>query len=204
MSSSKPSSPKPSSYKPDKNNLRDTARAARAAVPNHQRAAMAEHCALEGVKIARKALARSIGLYMPINDEVDCRLLLQTLHYHEFHIALPCVIGPKRPLLFRAFSPRDVLVPGAYDIPEPSQRQPEVIPDLLFMPLLAFDRAGYRLGYGAGFYDRTLLALETIKPPLAIGIAYSVQEVEDCLPEPHDRRLDLIITETETISCTGF
>ena len=178
--------------------------AARKAITPEQRAAMAEHCALEGVKIARKALARTIALYMPITTEVDCRLLLQALHYHEFKIALPCVVAPQRPLIFRSCTPRDALVAGAYDIPEPSQRQPEVIPDLIFMPVVAFDRMGYRIGYGAGFYDRTLKALETIKPPLTIGLAYSSQEVSDTFAQDHDIRLDLILTEHETISCTGF
>lgn len=187
-----------------KADLRASARAARSALAPEIRAQMAEHCALEGVALARRALARTIALYIPTQDEVDSRLLLQALHYHEFKLALPCVIGPQRPLIFRSWSPKDVLIAGAYDIPEPSQRQPEVIPDLIFMPVVAFDRAGYRIGYGAGFYDRTLHALETIKPPLTIGLAYSCQEVDDALAQPHDKQLDLIITEKETISCTGF
>jgi 5-formyltetrahydrofolate cyclo-ligase len=187
-----------------KEHIRTHARAIRAGLDNTTRASIAEHIALEGVKIARKALARTVGLYIPINDEIDCHLLTLALHYHEFITALPCVIGPQRPLIFRAWTPRDKLITGAYNIPEPSQRLPEVIPDIIFLPVVAFDRAGYRLGYGAGFYDRTLRALETVKPPLTIGIAYSGQEVEDIMPQDHDVRLDLILTEKEIISCTGF
>ena len=85
------------------------------------------------------------------------------------------------------------------DIPEPRASAPVLDPDLLFVPLAAFDRAGQRIGYGAGFYDVTLEALRARKPIVAVGVAYAAQEVEAVPREDHDERLDFILTERELI-----
>ena len=86
-------------------------------------------------------------------------------------------------------------------IPEPAAHLPACHPDVLFIPLAAFDRRGYRIGYGAGHYDRALASLKAKKPVLAIGIAYATQEVPEVPAEPHDQRLDFVLTEREAISC---
>jgi 5-formyltetrahydrofolate cyclo-ligase len=102
-------------------------------------------------------------------------------------------------LVFRQWKPGDPLVAGKMDIPEPRASAPVLDPDLLFVPLAAFDRAGQRIGYGAGFYDVTLEALRARKPIVAVGVAYAAQEVEAVPREDHDERLDFILTERELI-----
>jgi 5-formyltetrahydrofolate cyclo-ligase len=92
-------------------------------------------------------------------------------------------------------------VPGVWNIPVPPETSPELLPDVLLVPMLAFDRNGYRLGYGGGFYDRTLVKLRAIKPVVAIGVAYSAQEVPEVPRAPFDQPLDWIMTERETLKC---
>jgi 5-formyltetrahydrofolate cyclo-ligase family len=107
---------------------------------------------------------------------------------------------PCQPLAFRRWSPGDPLSDGPLGLREPPPDAPALDPDLLFVPLAAFDRAGHRLGYGAGYYDATLAA-RAAKRPLAIGLAFSTQEVERVPAEPHDHPLAFVITERETIAC---
>ncbi len=114
--------------------------------------------------------------------------------------ALPVVGGRGKPLLFRRWRPGDPLVDGPLGLREPAPGSARTEPDLLFVPLAAFDRAGHRIGYGAGYYDATLAALAP-KRPLAIGLAFSVQEVASIPAEPHDHPLAFVITERETIVC---
>jgi 5-formyltetrahydrofolate cyclo-ligase len=109
--------------------------------------------------------------------------------------ALPAVPAPGAALAFRRWRPDHDLVAGGYGIPEPPPSAPPLRPAALLVPLLAFDRAGHRLGQGAGHYDRTLAELRAAGPLLALGLAFAVQE-EPALPaEPHDQRLDWIVTE---------
>ena len=103
------------------------------------------------------------------------------------------------PLTFRRWRPGEPTVPGEMNIPEPPPEAPEVEPDLLFVPLSAFDRRGHRIGFGAGHYDRTLARLRAKGRVTAVGIAYSVSEVPRAPDEPHDQRLDYILTESELI-----
>ena len=88
-----------------------------------------------------------------------------------------------------------------WDIPAPPEQAPEVLPDVLLVPLLAFDRAGYRLGYGGGFYDLTLAKLRAIKKVTAVGVAYHAQLVDQVPRAPHDAPLDYVMTEEETLTC---
>jgi 5-formyltetrahydrofolate cyclo-ligase len=92
-------------------------------------------------------------------------------------------------------------VPGIWNIPVPPETSPEVLPDVLLVPMLAFDRRGYRLGYGGGFYDRTLVKLRALKPVLAVGVAYAAQEVAEVLRAPYDQPLDYVMTEAGTFAC---
>ncbi len=184
--------------------LRQAALARRAALSPEQRESFAHDLALRGVEIARRAIAHKVALYWPFGDEADCSQLAHALDYHQFVTALPVVIGAGRPLVFRKWSSRDALIEGPHGILQPAARHPEVIPDLIFVPLVAFDRRGHRLGYGAGYYDRTLQALETVKPPLTVGIAFATQEEPELPNQAHDMRLDLVLTEREIITCTGF
>jgi len=114
--------------------------------------------------------------------------------------ALPVVVNRKAPLVFRRWAPGDVLEDGLYGTRHPPASADEVRPVCLLVPLLAFDRQGARLGYGGGFYDRTLAALRAAGPVVAVGVAYAGQEVDALPAEPHDERLDWVITEKEVIS----
>jgi 5-formyltetrahydrofolate cyclo-ligase len=128
-------------------------------------------------------------------SEMNPQPLLDALRMRGYHIALPVVKGKGTPLIFRLYNPGDELVLGAMNILEPTASVPAVEPDILLVPLLAFDRHGNRLGYGGGYYDRTLAALRAQKPILATGIAFACQEVAAVPVSSNDARLDKIVTE---------
>jgi len=133
--------------------------------------------------------------YWPLGSELDVRPLLLHLRSFGRSVALP-VSGPRgQALTFRAWDPAEPLAAGRYGIHEPGADRPEVVPGVLLVPLLAFDRTGHRLGYGAGYYDRTLDALRAVRPVLAVGVAFAAQEVEAVPCAGHDERLDWIVTE---------
>ena len=134
--------------------------------------------------------------YWPLGSELDVRPLLLHLVEGGRTAALP-VSGPKgTPLRFRAWTLDTPMHDGRYGIREPAEGVPEVVPAVLLVPFLAFDRAGHRLGYGAGYYDRTLAALKAAgRPALAIGVGFAAQEVERVPHGPHDEPLDWIVTE---------
>ena len=110
-------------------------------------------------------------------------------------LALPAVLARGKSLAFRAWSPDDRLMLGPLGIPEPSPAAAEVIPDIMLVPLAAFDRQGHRIGYGAGHYDFTLEHLRKAKAIIAIGIAFAVQEIKAVPAQPHDVALDYVLTE---------
>jgi 5-formyltetrahydrofolate cyclo-ligase len=114
-------------------------------------------------------------------------------------LALPVVAGRGLPLVMRAYRFGDELASGVWGIREPKPEAPEVFPDILLVPLAAFDRAGQRIGYGAGHYDRTIARLRAMKAVTAIGVAFSVQEIGEVPATPFDQKLDLVLTEKETI-----
>jgi 5-formyltetrahydrofolate cyclo-ligase len=194
--------PDPSLDLASKPQLRRLALSCRAGVAEADRQAFAEQLALRGVELARRAMAGTVALYWPIGDEADPRLLLQALDYHQFTTLLPVTVGRGQPLVFRKWKWGHPLVEGQMRIPEPSPRLPEAQPDLLFVPLAAFDRRGFRIGYGAGHYDVTLQKLRATRAIPAIGIAFACQEIERVPHEPHDQPLDIILTERETIDCS--
>ena len=132
-----------------------------------------------------------VGGYHALPDEADPALLLKTLVDRGCHIAFPRIAAKDMPLEFHRVPDGEVLRPGAFGIHEPQAHWPSVTPHLLLVPLLAFDREGHRLGYGGGFYDRTLSAFRIP----AIGIAYAEQEIESLPQEPHDMTLDAVLTE---------
>jgi 5-formyltetrahydrofolate cyclo-ligase len=134
--------------------------------------------------------ARLIGAYHPMRSEIDPMPGLAALAALGAGLCLPCIVSAGAPLVFRRWSPGDPLHPGPFGTREPGGA--EVVPDLLFVPLLAFDSMGYRLGYGGGFYDRTLAALG---PELrAAGLAFAAQEVAMVPRGPHDQPLHAVLT----------
>ncbi len=138
--------------------------------------------------------------YWPLADELDLRPLLESLHAQACRIALPAMTGKDRPLVFRAWQPGDSLVPAGFGTLEPSATCEALAPDVLLVPLLAFDRQGYRLGYGGGFYDRSLAELRAAKKVTAVGTAFAGQEVDSVPRDHNDQPLDWIITEREAIA----
>jgi 5-formyltetrahydrofolate cyclo-ligase len=151
--------------------------------------------------IAASVDALSVSGFFPYKSEIDTRPLLGRLAGEGWTTALPIVIANGEPLIFRRWYPGQPTVPGMWDIPQPTQDEPLIEPDVLLVPMLAFDRKGYRLGYGGGFYDRTLAKLRTKKSVTAIGVAYAGQEVDSVPRDAHDQPLDFIMTEKEVISC---
>lgn len=137
----------------------------------------------------------TIAGYHPIGDEADVLPSLSAVVADGHVTALPVVTGRAWPLIFRLWRPGHPLVPGAFRVMEPMGDAPLVQPDIVLVPLLAFDRAGYRLGYGGGFYDRTLEVLRAEAPTLAVGIGYAGQGVDKLPIDAYDQRLDWIVTE---------
>lgn len=133
--------------------------------------------------------------YMPMRTEIDC---LPAMAAHRGPVGVPVIIGKGQPLRFRAWSPEAEMVAGEFGAMIPAGGE-WVVPSVLVVPLLAFDRRGYRLGYGGGFYDRTLAGLRAGGAVTAIGFAFAAQEVEEVPVEPTDARLDLIVTEAGVI-----
>ena len=143
----------------------------------------------------------AISAFWPLSDELDTRPLINALAARGHRIGLPLVIKRGQPLLFRLWTPGTELVQGNFRVMTPPPEAPEVVPSLLIVPLLAFDRAGYRLGYGGGFYDRTLHKLRSADGPvLAAGVALSAQEVPAVPRDDTDQPLDWIVTEREAFA----
>ena len=157
--------------------------------------------AARGLPVAKDALKNIISAFHSFDTEISTFELFDTLVADGWITALPVVIAKNTPLVFRQWAPGDALVLGRWDIQVPPEDAPEVLPDVLLVPLLAFDRKGFRLGYGGGFYDRTLEKLRALKKVTAIGIAYAGQEMDTVPRDAFDQRLDWIMTEKETFKC---
>jgi 5-formyltetrahydrofolate cyclo-ligase len=183
-----------------KSNLRKAALARRDELPAADRMAAADAIAGRAFPIA-VAPGTIVSGYMPMKSELDPRPLMRKLADAGARLALPVVIARGVPLVMRAYAFGDALVRGVWGIRVPPPEAPEVEPDIVLAPLLAFDRSGNRLGYGAGYYDMTIAALRANKPVVAVGVAFAAQEVEDVPTTPRDVRLDFVLTEKEVINC---
>lgn len=140
-----------------------------------------------------------IAAFWPLAGEVDLRPLMAALDEKGFRVALPVVVATDAPLVFRRWEPDTVLVGGGFGTREPGPDAEACTPTCILVPLLAFDREGYRIGYGGGFYDRTLGTLRQQGPLHAIGAAFSGQEIDGVPFEAHDQRLDGVVTEAGVI-----
>ena len=134
-----------------------------------------------------------IGFYWPFQGEIDLRGLARNFIALGAEAALPVVVEKQQPMEFWSWQPQMKLVRGIWNIPIPSERNP-VQPTVLLVPLVGFDAAGYRLGQGGGYYDRTLANLP--QKPLTIGIGYELGRLKSIYPQPHDIPMDAIVTET--------
>ncbi|OKL44063.1 5-formyltetrahydrofolate cyclo-ligase [Pseudovibrio exalbescens] len=164
----------------------------RRALTVQQRIERSLEIALYADQLSLPAAAKVAGFW-PIRDEIDPRPLMSKLSERGAEICLPIVKGEE--LIFRKLGREDDLVPAGFGTYGPDERAIEVAPNVLLVPLAGFDRAGRRVGYGKGFYDRALTRLEKGGPVLAIGVGFACQELEQVPVEPHDRMLDIILTE---------
>ncbi len=182
----------------EKDRLRVRAKAARVAAARANPRA-AEHLArqlLQNLPIPRGAV---VSGFWPLPGEIDLRPVLTALHQRGCSLVLPVMQGAGKPLLFRAWAPGDQLLAAGFGTQEPAPDQPMRTPEVLLVPLLAFDRCGFRLGYGGGFYDRTLAELAARGHAVAVGIAYAGQEVESVPHDERDQRLQWIVTDVGVI-----
>ncbi len=183
---------------PTKTELRRQALARRDALPAAERQQAAETIAARAFPVAI-APGTIVAGFMPMKSEINPLPLLRALAAAGARLALPVVAGQGKPLIMRAWAFGAPLIAGVWGIREPEPAAPAVAPDILIVPLLAFDRAGHRVGYGAGYYDRTIAALRAAQPVLAIGLAFAAQEIAAVPATPHDAPLDLVLTEREVI-----
>ncbi len=181
--------------------LRAGALARRGETSTEAAAAFAIHLATEGLALVRRFCPENVAAYFPLAGEPSTLPLLENLANAGVKTALPVTGRRGTPLVFRLWRPGEPTLQGKMAIEEPLPASPEVAPDLLFVPLAAFDRAGHRIGYGAGFYDRSLAWLRAKKPICAVGVAYASQEFPEVPHEEHDECLDYVLTERELISC---
>jgi 5-formyltetrahydrofolate cyclo-ligase len=182
----------------EKAELRRAGQALRDALPAQLRQRAAEVIAARTFPLVI-APGTTVSGFMPLKSEINPLPLMRKLADAGARLALPVVAGRGKPLVMRAWQWSEPLVSGVWRIREPGPAAPEVQPDILLVPLLAFDRSGHRIGYGAGYYDLTIRELRARKPIAAVGIAFAAQEIETVPKTAFDARLDLVLTENETI-----
>jgi 5-formyltetrahydrofolate cyclo-ligase len=181
-----------------KERLRNEALARRDALPAAERQAAAAVIAARAFPVAEPRGAVVSG-FMPMKSEVNPLPLLKRLAAEGATLALPVVAGRGKPLIMRAWEFGAPLDTGVWGIRQPKADAAEVDPDILIVPLAAFDRVGHRIGYGAGYYDMTINRLRGLKPVIAIGIGFATQEIPRVPATERDARLDFVLTEREVV-----
>lgn len=161
----------------------------------------ADAVAAQGLDFLAPPTGTIVSGFASLPDEFRVWPLLRRLHREGFRLALPVMQGKLKPLLFRAWAPGDAMDKAVWGIPEPKADKAVLEPDILLVPLLAFDLQGGRLGYGGGFYDRTLAALRARKLVVAVGLAYDKQRVDAVPHLDYDQRLDWVLTPSGPIRC---
>jgi 5-formyltetrahydrofolate cyclo-ligase len=181
--------------------LRETALKRRDALPPDMRAAAAEAVATQRFPI-RFDPGAIISAYSPLRSEINPVPLMRKLAQQGARLALPVVVARGKPLIMREWAFGQPLGTGVWGIREPLPDAPEVWPDVVIVPLAAFDRKGHRIGYGGGYYDLTINRLRLLNASVfAIGLAYHAQHVAVVPLTPRDARLDFVLTEREVIDC---
>lgn len=187
--------------KSEKKELRATMKQVRAAAVARHGTAAADRIALEGLGFAGLAPPAWVSGFLPIGEELDPAPLMHRLAGEGYGLCLPVMEAKGKPLVFRAWQPGDPLEEVMWGIREPLPSARIVEPDILLSPLLAFDRDGYRLGYGGGFYDRTLAGLRSRKPVVAIGLGFNEQLVDAVPHADYDERVDWVLTPSGPLRC---
>ena len=178
--------------------LREQAFARRDALLADERAAAAEAIAARPFPVTI-ATGMIVSGFSPMKTEINPLPLMRKAAQLGARLALPAIAGRGRPLIMRAYAFGDELARGQWGIREPKADAPEVAPDILIVPLAAFDRAGHRIGYGAGYYDLTINALRAKKKVIAMGVAFAPQEITSVPATERDARLDFVLTDREVI-----
>jgi 5-formyltetrahydrofolate cyclo-ligase len=192
----------PAGIEDSKAAIRREAMARRDALPAGMRQAAAEAIAARKFPLAI-APGTVVSGFMPLKSEINPLPLLRKLAQAGARLALPVVAGRGKPLVMRAWQWGEALAEGVWGIREPKPEAAVVEPDILLVPLLAFDRVGHRVGYGAGYYDMTIAKFRASKTVTAIGLAFAAQEISSVPATPRDERLDLVLTEREVIEIKG-
>jgi 5-formyltetrahydrofolate cyclo-ligase len=159
------------------------------------------HLASQPFPVKPTSTCKIVSGFYPYQSEIDTRPLLGRLAGEGWTTCLPIVLGDGLPLEYRRWAPGAPTIKGVWGIPRPADDAELVEPDVLIIPLLSFDRKGFRLGYGGGFYDRTLEKLRASKNIIAVGVGYAAQEVGHVPVGEHDQALNYIMTEREIIHC---
>jgi 5-formyltetrahydrofolate cyclo-ligase len=164
----------------------------------------AEAVAVHGLGFLRLAQpGTAVSGFSSLPDEFRAWPLLRRLHGEGQALAMPVMQGKGLPLVFRAWAPGDAMDKAVWGIAEPKADKPALEPDIVLVPLLAFDAAGQRLGYGGGYYDRTLRDLRARKPIVAVGLAYDEQRIDAVPHLDYDERLDWVLRPSGPLRCTG-
>jgi 5-formyltetrahydrofolate cyclo-ligase len=165
----------------------------RLAIPREVRARWTEQITAKILSEIQAKPPVLLGFYWPFKGEYDPRPIARLLHAQGIALALPVVVQKAAPLIFRAWYPGARLVPGVWSIPVPADGE-AVVPDALLVPLIGYDKQGFRLGYGGGFYDRTLAAMP--RRAFTFGIGFALASLDTIHPQPHDIPMDVVITES--------
>lgn len=184
-----------------KKDMRRDAKTARSRAFAEHGTGASEAIARHGIGFAGTPSPAIVSGFLAIGDEIDPTPLMRRLLGEGYRLCLPVMEGKGKPLVFRAWSPGEPLAETMWGIREPLPEAPVLDPDIVLGPLLAFDTKGYRLGYGGGFYDRTLARLRALKPIASIGIAFDEQKVDAVPHVDYDERLDWILTPSGPMKC---
>lgn len=184
--------------------LRSRMKAVRAAIPAADQQAAAAAIAAHGLTgIPGITPGAVVSGFLSIESEINPAPLMAKLRRAGHPLCLPVIVAKAQPLIFRQFQPGDALKTVQWGIREPTDDKPELLPDIVLTAGLAFDPSGFRLGFGGGYYDRTLRKIRNLKSVIAIGIAYDVQRIDAVPHLDYDEPLDWILTPTGPIRCGG-
>ena len=172
--------------------LRRERLAARLAMTPADHSALSDRLATHLAGLLDALPPQTLAFWAPVRGEFDATPLVGDLLAMGWKAAMPVVIASGAPMIFRAWTPTCAMSEDRHGIPIPGDG-PAIDPDIVLLPLVVFDTAGYRLGYGGGYFDRTLAALAP--RPLAVGVGFEINRIDSIRPEPHDQRLDWIVTE---------
>lgn len=192
MDTSNPSSEQTASSGVVRATLRRDKLAARLALDNDTHAALSNQIETHLAALLTPLAAQTLAFCAPVRGEFDMRPLAALLIKRGWHSAMPIIDIVEAPMSFRAWTPASAMSVDRYGIPVPASGD-ILVPSIVLLPLVAFDLQGYRLGYGGGYFDRTLATM--VPRPLAIGVGFELARVDDIGPQPHDIRLDAVVTE---------